>query len=97
MDEPNGAEHVVWTPHEAFFSSKSQTFGFEQTNWANKFWAIWGIFSQFISTHFGTVSPLSIFSNDQPLFLQKKWAFTSTFEISILDWDLNLDRKELGI
>ena len=62
MDEPNGAEHGVWTPHEAFFSSKSQTFGFGQTNWADRFWGIWGIFGRFISTNFGTVSPLSIFS-----------------------------------
>ena len=30
-----------------------------------------GIFGQTISTHFGTVSPLSMFSIIQPLFLQK--------------------------
>ena len=42
-----------------------------QTNWADKFWGIWGIFGQTISTHFGTVSPLSMFSIIQPLFLQK--------------------------
>ena len=39
--------------------------------WADKFWGIWGIFSQTITTHFSTVSPLSMFSNIQPLFLQK--------------------------
>ena len=39
--------------------------------WADKFWGIWGIFSQTIITHFGTASPLSIFSIIQPLFLQK--------------------------
>ena len=39
--------------------------------WAGKFWGIWGIFSQTISTHFGTASPLSMFSIIQPLFLQK--------------------------
>ena len=50
---------------------KSQTFGLGQTNWADKFWDIWGIFGQTISTHFGTVSPLSMFSINQPLFLQK--------------------------
>jgi hypothetical protein len=50
---------------------KSRTFGLELTNWADKFWGIWGIFDQFISTHFGTVSPLSMFSINQPLFLQK--------------------------
>jgi hypothetical protein len=32
---------------------------------------ICGIFSQSISTYFGTVSPLSMFSIIQPLFLQK--------------------------
>ena len=47
------------------------------------FGAIWGIFGQFISAHFGTVSPLSMFS--------------IIFKIFILDWDLNLGRKELGI
>ena len=36
-----------------------------------KFWGICGIFGQFISTHFGTVSSLSIFSITEPLFLQR--------------------------
>jgi hypothetical protein len=53
------------------FSSKSQTLGLGQTIWADKFWGIWGIFGRFIRTHFGTVSPLSIFSINQPLFLKK--------------------------
>ena len=39
--------------------------------WADRFWRIWGIFEQFISTHFGTVSPLSMFSIKQQLFLQE--------------------------
>ena len=59
-----------WSP----FSPKSHTFGLGQTIWADKFWGIWGIFGQFINTHFGTVSPLSMFfmfSINQPLFLQK--------------------------
>ena len=47
-------------------SLKFQTFGLGQTNWC-----IWGIFGRTISTHFGTVSPLSMFSIIQPLFLQK--------------------------
>jgi hypothetical protein len=42
-----------------------------QTNWADRFWGVWGIFSQTISTHFGSVSNLSMFSIIQPLFLQK--------------------------
>ena len=44
------------------FSSKSLTFGLRQTNWAYKFWGICGIFGRFISTHFGTVSVLPMFS-----------------------------------
>ena len=40
--------------------------------WADKFWGIWSIFGQFISTHFGTMSPLSMFLINQSLFLQKK-------------------------
>ena len=45
-------------------SSKSQTVGLGQTIWADKLWGIWGISNDllFISTHFGTVSPLSMFS-----------------------------------
>ena len=54
-----------------FVSSKSQTFGLGQTIWAENFWAIWGILGRFVSTHFGTVSPLSMFSINQPLFQQK--------------------------
>jgi hypothetical protein len=39
--------------------------------WVDTFWGIWEIYEQFISTNFGTVSPLPMFSNNQPLFLQK--------------------------
>ena len=41
--------HGLRTPNDAFF--------FKIPNfcaWADKFWGIWGIFKQFISTHFGT-------------------------------------------
>ena len=55
----------------SIFSLKSKTFGVGQTNWADKFWDICGIFDQTISTHFGIVSPLSIISIIQLLFLQK--------------------------
>ena len=52
---------------------KSRTFGLGQTNWAYKFWGIWGIFGQTIfSTHFGTMSSLSMLSIIQPLFFFKK-------------------------
>jgi hypothetical protein len=62
--------HGLRTPRESFFR-KSQNFGLGQTLWAKKFGGIWGIFGRFISTHFVTVSPLSMFSIYQPLFLQK--------------------------
>ena len=41
----------------SLFPLKSRTFGLGQTYWADKFWGIWGIFGQTISTHFGKVSP----------------------------------------
>ena len=74
-------------PMKPFFI-EIQIFGHGQTNRADKFWSIWGIFGQTISTQFGTVSPLSMFSIIQPLFLKN---------IFIWDWDLNLGRKNLGI
>ena len=43
----------------------------DQTNWVDKYSGIWGIFGQTISTHFGTMSPLSMFFIIQPLLLQK--------------------------
>jgi hypothetical protein len=79
------------------FSLNSRTFGLGQTNWADKFWDIWGIFGRIISTHFGTVSRLSMFSIIQPLFLQKLSPYIHTTQISIWDGDLNLGCKELGI
>jgi hypothetical protein len=49
------------TQRESFFR-KSQIFWLGLINWAEKFWGIWGIFGQFISTHLGTVDSLSMFS-----------------------------------
>jgi hypothetical protein len=48
---------------------KSRTFELGQTNWADKFWGIWGIFDQTISPKIGL---LSMFSIIQPLFPQIK-------------------------
>ena len=62
--------------------------------WADKFWGIRGILGQTISTHFGKVSPLSMFFIIQPLFQQKNEAFKAH---SKWDWDLNLGCKELRI
>jgi hypothetical protein len=39
--------------------------------WVDNFWDIWGIFGRLISIHFGTLSPLSMFSINQPLFQKK--------------------------
>ena len=80
--------HGLRTPNEDF-SLKSRTFELGQTNWVDKFWGIWGIFGQTISTHFGTVSPLSIFSIIQPLFLQKSKALYSNWSGTYLFCHLN--------
>ena len=82
--------HGLRTPKKPVFF-KIPKIGLGQTIWAGKFW---DIFKQFISIHFGTVSPLSMFSINQPLFLQKTKPLLHT---NPWDWDLNLDRKELGI
>ena len=74
--------HGLRMPNEAFFSLKSQTFGLWHTNWAYKFW---GIFGRTVSAYFNTVSPFSMLFIIKPLLLQK------------LSLDLNLGHKELGI
>jgi hypothetical protein len=79
------------------FSLKSRTFGLGEKNWADKFWGIWGIFGRTISTHFCTVSPLSMFSIIQALFIQKTKPLNPHPKYAFWDWDLNLGRKELGI
>ena len=61
-----------------------------QAIWADKFGGIWGILGKFISTHFGTVSPLSMSSINQSLFLQKTKPLYPNlkylFGIGILIW-----------
>ena len=93
--------HVLRTPNEAFFHGKPKLQGLGRKFGQINFFVIWGIFCQSISTHFGTMSPLSMFSINQPLFLKKEKAFISKSQSFILDWDLNLililGRKELGI
>ena len=76
--------HGLRTHNEAFFSLKFRTFG--QINSG-----AFGIFFGWtISTHFGTVSPLSMFSIIQPLFLQKSKLLyphpKSLFGIEIWIW-----------
>ena len=87
--------HGQWKPNEGFFSSKSQTFVLRQTIWADQFWGNWAIFELFISTHFGTVSPLPMFSINH--YFYKKLSLDIQIPNIIWDWDLNLGCKELGI
>ena len=53
-------DHRIRTSNEAFFQQNPQLLVM----------GIWGTFGQSISTHFGTVSPLSMFFFNQSLFLQ---------------------------
>ena len=62
----------VDTFEQSLFSSKSQAFGLGQTIWEDKFWGILVIFGQFISTQFGTVSPLFMFSINQYFYKKNK-------------------------
>ena len=52
----------LWTPNEALFHQNPKFFCLWQTNWAKNFGGILCIFGRTISPHFGTVSPLSMFS-----------------------------------
>ena len=63
--------HGLRTLRETFFQ-KSWTFELKQTFFAEIFWGIWGIFVQTFSTHVGTLSFLSMFSNIQPFISTKK-------------------------
>ena len=74
-------DHRLWTPNEAFFHRNPKLLGLGRQI---------GQIGRTISTHFGTVSPLSIIST-------KNQAFISTSQIFIWDMDLNLGCKELGI
>ena len=55
-------------PMKAFVIKTSSNF----LAWADKFGGIWGILSQFIITHFGTMSPLSI-RMDMVKAIHKAW------------------------
>jgi hypothetical protein len=58
-----------------------------------------GYFNQFTSTHFGTVSPLSMFSVNQPLFLQKLSLFIKIPNIYLqLGFEFGMQRiRDLAI
>jgi hypothetical protein len=55
-------------------------FGLGQTIWADKFWGKWGYFQTIYKHPFGTVSPLSMFSINQPLFLKKLSLYKSNLK-----------------
>ena len=84
--------HGLWTPNEAFFHRNPEYLGLGRQIGQIDSWAFGGILGQFISTHFGAVSPLFMFSINPTIISKKKLIF-------IWDWDLNLNlgRKELGI
>ena len=71
------------------FLSKISNFWALADKLDQKFWGIWGTFGRFISTHFGTVSLLSMFSID---FYKKLSLY-----IQILNIYLSSERKELWI
>ena len=78
------------------YGSPMKPFFIEIPNFGRQFGQInFGAFGVFSAnfTHFGTVRPLSIFSINQSLFLQKTKPLSQIF---IWDGDLNLGRKELG-
>jgi hypothetical protein len=75
-------------PNEAFFSSKSQTFGFGQAIWAVNFGAF-GVFSADSCPCFPLID--HYFYKKLSLYIQIK------SRIFIWDWDLNLGCKEFGI
>ena len=62
--------HELRSPNEAFFYRNPKLFVVGQF-WADIFLGIWSIFGQFIGTHFGTVSTLSMFAIIQSLLSQK--------------------------
>ena len=66
----------------SLFALKSRNFGLGQTNWADEFWGIWGIFVQTISYQ---------------LFLQKKLSLYIHIPNNYFRLGFDLGRKELGI
>ena len=62
----NRPRHGLRTPNKAFFHQNPKLLSLGRI-WADK---IWGIFGQFISTHFVTESPLSMFFKKLRLYIQ---------------------------
>ena len=91
-------DHRLRMPYKAFISLKSISLGFGQTNQADKFWSIWGIFSRTrCQNPFWHSESLVYVFHYSTKISTKNQTFISTSQISIRDWDLNLSCKELGI
>jgi hypothetical protein len=74
-----------------------RTFGLGQTNWAYKFWDIWGIFGQTISTHFGTVSPCPWFPLFNHYFYKKLSLYIHIPNISLgLGFEFEIGPQKIG-
>ena len=80
--------HGLWTPNEAFFHWNPEFSSLGRQIGQINSGAFRGILGQTIRTNFGTVSPLSMLSNIQPLFLQETKPLFShmTFYLNPL-WD----------
>ena len=81
--------YVITDAQWSLFSLKSRTFELEPTNWADKFWGIWGIFDQTISIHFVHVFHVVIFNH---YFYKKLSLYIHTpnkFGIGIGIWIFN--------
>ena len=85
---------VVHARHTDYGHPMKQTFVLGQTIWSDKFWGIWGIFKQFISTPFDTVCLFFPLINH---YFFKKLNLYIEIPNIYLDWDLNLASKKLGI
>ena len=92
------SNHGLQTPNEIFFLWNPNFLGYGRQFGQIIIGAVGGIFGRFISTHFGTVSHLAMFSFDQPFFLLKTKPLYSNpkylFEIGI--WIRIRAVKKLG-
>ena len=87
--------------NEAFFHRNPKLFGLGRQFGQINFGAFWVFLAYLLAPIFCTANLLSMFSitYNQPLFLQKNYDFISKSQISIQDWDLNLNlgHQELGM
>ena len=71
-EEPVRQKSWTMEAQRSPFLMISHTFGLGQTNWADKFWGIWGIFGQIFSTILALWVPCP-WENDLVDFSTKKW------------------------